>query len=126
MTHRRVEERISGTRPPLTLGQYRDAGTALLNPASAADGDFIRPADGYTLPETSFGLVEIPVNFTDMVREQPDLAREWRAHTRALFQALFARGYSVTDFLRDASEGRDRAFYLLSYQGPQFEGFSAN
>lgn len=126
VTNRRVEERIGGARPLLTLRQYLDAGTAVLNPSDAVDGSFICPAAGFALPETSLGLVEIPVNFLAMVRERPDLAQGWRAHTRALFQSLFARGYSVTDFVRDTHDGGDRAFYLLSYQGPQFEGFSAN
>jgi hypothetical protein len=28
-------------------------------------------------------------------------------------------GYSVTDFVRDSLENRDRAFYVLSYRSPQ-------
>ncbi len=54
------------------------------------------------------------------------LAVTWRLHVRKLFQAVFARGYIVTDFLTEQYEGRERSFYLLSYDGPQFDSFSVN
>jgi predicted GNAT superfamily acetyltransferase len=125
VTHRRVEERISGSRGLLTLRQYLDANTRIIN-ATAGDGEFDAPSASFGLPDTSLALAEIPLNVTAMTQTAPDLARRWRLHMREVFQMLFGRGYMVTDFLRESHEGRVRAFYLLSYNGPQFEGFSAN
>lgn len=46
-----------------------------------------------------------------------NLARKWRAHTRRLFEHYFAHQYIVTDFaLRQDEEGRDRAYYVMTYQ----------
>jgi hypothetical protein len=41
-------------------------------------------------------------------------------------QGLLARGFVVTDFLTETYEGRERSFYLLSYNGTQTESFSRN
>lgn len=125
VTHRRVEERLSGKRAGLRLRQYLEANTRVINPAQPVDG-FVTPPDDFTLPDTSLALVEIPDNYSDMIRVHLGLARAWRQHTRQIFLTLFERGYIVTDFLHESHEGRARAFYLLSYSGPQFEGFSAN
>ena len=42
--------------------------------------------------------VEIPASFTDMQQQAPDLALEWRHHTREIFETYFARGYRAVDF----------------------------
>jgi len=70
-------------------------------------------------------LLEIPADYSAMVQTDPELARQWRAHSRAQLSALLDAGYLVTDFLREQYEGRQRAFYLLSHSGPQFD-FSPN
>jgi predicted GNAT superfamily acetyltransferase len=114
VTNRRVEERINGTRGDLTLRQYLDADTPIVNPTTA-DEHLAQPAEAYGMPVGSLVLVEIPVNFPLMVREEPALAQDWRLHIRELFQWLLGRGYLVTDFLHELYEGRDRAFYLLSH-----------
>jgi predicted GNAT superfamily acetyltransferase len=57
-------------------------------------------------------LVEIPIGFTDMLREVPDLALEWRFQTREIFHAYLRRGYRVVDFLLDREQGYGR--YLLT------------
>ncbi|MDX2139840.1 MAG: hypothetical protein SF123_17275 [Chloroflexota bacterium] len=54
------------------------------------------------------------------------LAQAWRLHMRDLFTRTFAAGYVVTDFVRERYEERERAFYVLSYNGPQYESFSRN
>ena len=46
-------------------------------------------------------VLEIPMGFTEMQREAPALALEWRMQTRELFEAYFARGYRVVDFFLD-------------------------
>jgi predicted GNAT superfamily acetyltransferase len=56
--------------------------------------------------------IEIPTGFTDMQRENHELALEWRLHIRQLFQTYLPRGYRAVDFAlhREAGFGR----YLLA------------
>ena len=56
----------------------------------------------------------LSVTITVQAPRSLTLALAWRTHTREVFQALFAQGYSVTDFVRAEYAGRDRAFYVLS------------
>lgn len=127
VTSRRVEERLHGQRSGLTLAQYLAAHTPVLNPGDlTADGLPVPPAGPPRFGESALALLEIPVDFNDLLARNEELARLWRAHTRAMFVQTFARGFVATDFLRAAHEGRDRAFYLLSYNGPQLETISYN
>ncbi len=126
VTHRRVEERLFGTRAHLTLEQYLEADTIIVNPAKRTNDGAIVPTESGVLPVTSLALLEIPTGYPAIESGNPMLAKAWREHVRYWFTVLFARGYVVTDFLRTTHEGRDRALYLLSYNGPQFESFSMN
>jgi predicted GNAT superfamily acetyltransferase len=56
--------------------------------------------------------VEIPLGFTEMQQEAPDLALEWRLQTREIFRGYFARGYRAVDFELQQGDGRGR--YLLA------------
>jgi predicted GNAT superfamily acetyltransferase len=60
-------------------------------------------------------LVEIPAEFQAIKMVSMDLAREWRTHTREIFQHYFGRGYYVTDFVSDREQGRRRNFYVLTH-----------
>lgn len=115
VTHRRVEERIKGKRGDLTLNQYLEANTPIVNPTISQAGGFPMPTEDINPPEGSFALLEIPLDYPAMVASNEPLAREWRAHTRALFENLMREGYIVTDFLRETYDGRDRAYYLFSF-----------
>jgi predicted GNAT superfamily acetyltransferase len=126
VTGRRVEERLFGRRGDLTLSQYREADTTILNPTTMTADGLLLPAEQTTMPSTSLALLEIPLDYGAMVEKNPKLARTWRMHTRLLFKQVFAQGFIVTDFIREQFEGRDRTFYLLSYNGPQFETFRMN
>jgi predicted GNAT superfamily acetyltransferase len=57
-------------------------------------------------------LVEIPMGFTEIQAQRPDLALAWRMSTRAIFQSYLGRGYHVADFFLDREHGRGR--YLLT------------
>ena len=81
----------------------------ILNPASLETDGLLRPAATFDLADTSFGLVEVPANLPQLKVHAPDLALQWRLHTRAIFEAAFANGYTVIDLLR--REGRN--YYLL-------------
>lgn len=129
VTNRRVEERLFGTRVDLTLAQYFEAETPILNPTTRSSDGIVLPSDDAAVPSTltkTLALLEIPLSYPDIVQNNPTLAIRWREHTRMIFNRMFNFGYIVTDFLREKYEGRDRCFYVLSYQGPQFETMNLN
>ena len=57
-------------------------------------------------------VLEIPTGFTDMQREEPELALQWRMQTRDAFETYFQRGYKVVDFFLERDNGRGR--YLIA------------
>jgi predicted GNAT superfamily acetyltransferase len=123
VTNRRVEERLNGSRAPLTLAQYREADTIILNPPNITDDGVITPSDSMVMPQSSLALIEIPLHFNTLAEGNSRLARAWRLHIRTAFQNIVSQGFIVTDFLRETLDGRERTFYVLSYNGPQFESF---
>lgn len=126
VTSRRVEERVNSSRSDLTLKHYLDADTAIVNASVLSDDGVLLPAEKTLQPAGAFALVEIPTRYTALESGNPQLARAWRMHERVVFQGLFARGFVVTDFMTETYEGRERSFYLLSYNGPQSDTFSRN
>jgi len=50
--------------------------------------------------------VLVPPAFTEMLRDAPSLAREWRLQTRRVFRAYFERGFVAAGFERHADGGR--------------------
>jgi predicted GNAT superfamily acetyltransferase len=87
--------------------------------ADAAPINSTRPADRWLVNADVFLArderrltLEIPMGFTDMQREAPALALEWRMQTREIFEAYFARGYRAVDFFLDRSQRR--GCYLLA------------
>lgn len=128
VTNRRIEERLTGNRGDLNLQQYLSANTNILNASGMTNDGVVIPAETTSMPTNAMGLIEIPVRFNEMVIQNPALARAWRGHTRRLFRQVMGQGYVVTDFVRETYEGRDRAFYLLSRMGTQFDqvDFSRN
>lgn len=122
LTSSRVEQKISGDRPPLTFDSFISVGTSILNPitnwgAVAAP----RPADSVLTPDGTFALVEIPADFQQLKANDLSLARDWKLQVRAIFESAFAAGYLVTDFLKKTIEGRQRTFYVLSQGGMKLD-----
>lgn len=120
----RVQRRLSRqARRPLDLAHFLSAGAEIINPTTA-------DSRGYALPEGQHSsgqanaepikysqpllLVEIPADFMALKAADPGLGLEWRLHTRALFESLFAQGYLVVDFVRLQGQ-QSRSFYLLSH-----------
>ncbi len=97
--------------PPIGVRDSAVVAAVLVNPTRAA-GDWLAPGDAALDVEGSRVLVEIPSNFTEMLRDEPALALEWRSSTRAIFQAYFARGYRAVDFFLAREHGRGQ--YLLA------------
>lgn len=116
VTNRRVEERLNGSRPDLTLTQYLEGNATIINPTQLPPEDIYPfPTDDLREPEGSLALVEIPLNFTPMITGDPTLAHRWQLHIREVLMPMMHGGYLITDFLRATHEGRDRGFYLLSF-----------
>lgn len=105
-----VERRIE-TRSLAVIRTHEVPGAPLVN-ETACVGPWLR-CGSYDLARTERRLsVEIPVAFTGMQQENPQLALEWRMATREIFTTYSARGYRVVDFTLDARAGRGR--YLLA------------
>lgn len=120
----RVKRRLSAEpRKRLDLAHFLAAGARILNstrlrPDGWPEPPEISPDTPGALPpdprDQPLLLVEIPPDFLALKAADRALALRWRLHTRAWFEALFARGYLVTDFVH--LPGRHpRSFYVLSY-----------
>jgi predicted GNAT superfamily acetyltransferase len=92
-----------------SLSALQVEGVPILNRASLGDDGLLRPAQK-TLPiEGDRLLVQIPACLQAIKAADFELARAWRAHTRALFEEAFAAGYAAVDLLFE----RGQSFYLL-------------
>lgn len=77
----------------------------------------LRPHDGDVLTGVGDATpqrlrLEIPSDFSELLRERPTEARAWHAATREHFQWALANGYSAIGLRRDPATGR--SFYLLA------------
>jgi predicted GNAT superfamily acetyltransferase len=121
VTHRRVEERITGSRGVIALRQYLEAETPIINPSVMSEGGYAFPSNGFDIRSNSLGLVEIPVNFEAIAAVNMELAQRWRLHSRGVMQRMFVNGFTVTDFVRGSIDGRERSFYVFSQADKAFE-----
>lgn len=108
----RVTARMLGPQPPAPrLADMLAAGAHLLNPR-AASGAAQPPGPDLAAGLPAVVLIEIPSDFLALKMEDAAAGLAWRLGTRAAFEALFGRGYVVTDFVRD----QDRALYVLTQE----------
>jgi predicted GNAT superfamily acetyltransferase len=109
-----VERRVSRAGDALTMRASEAAEAPVVN-ETFENGGWLRSLAGDLTIDTRRVWVEIPAGFTDMQREVPGLAVEWRLHTREIFETYFGRGYQAVDFelQRELARGR----YLLSLAG---------
>lgn len=114
----RVEKRLSrARRPHLKLAHFQAAHAEIVNPVQEWIATFPAPPADVALPSrpaTPLLLVEIPADFQAMRSTNPQLALNWRFHSRQIFQTCFALGYIVTDLIFDPGES-PRSFYVLSH-----------
>jgi predicted GNAT superfamily acetyltransferase len=66
-------------------------------------------------------LVEIPANVGALKTASLDLAREWRARTREVFQRAFAAGYAASGFVFANQAEHRRAAYVLTREPHQMD-----
>ncbi len=121
----RVERRLGrGARLKLDLAHFLAAGAQVINPTHLnASGlphlDESRYQAWLDDPtakgeEQPLLLVEIPSDYQALKKSDLELAKNWRLQTRLLFEALFERGYLVTDFIH-LPGASSRSYYVLSF-----------
>jgi predicted GNAT superfamily acetyltransferase len=105
-----VERRIAAIGRPVA----RDAsvGSAPIANPSRVRGEWLEPGTPDCSLDARRVLVEIPVGFSRMQAQEPELALAWRLATREIFQRYLARGYRAVDFLLNRDAGRGH--YLLA------------
>jgi predicted GNAT superfamily acetyltransferase len=99
--------KAEGLRTGPSLSVLLAEGVPLLN--RTLPGDLPRPSQTVLPIQGDRLLVQIPARFQAIKSADLGLARAWREHTRALFEAAFAAGYTVVDLLFE--EGQ--SCYLL-------------
>lgn len=115
VTSNRVEGRVAQQRRPLSLDAMRGAGALVVNEATFDDDLLIPPLD-FARSDNNLLLVEIPADIQALKAADLALARQWRQHTRQLFEYYFAANFAVTDFVfQPGEDGRSRSFYLLTH-----------
>jgi predicted GNAT superfamily acetyltransferase len=107
----RVAERLRDTWTGSSLSELRAEGVPLLN--RPLPGDPPRPPQKVSSIEGDRLLVQIPAHFQALKAADMGLARAWRLHTRDLFEAAFAAGYTVVDLLFEGGQ----SCYLLERIG---------
>jgi len=105
-----VARRVApGGSIPVTSNEVTEA--APVNTTRPAHA-WLANADVYLARDERRLALEIPMGFTDMQRDAPALALEWRLQTREIFETYFRRGYRVVDFHLDRPHHRGR--YVLA------------
>jgi predicted GNAT superfamily acetyltransferase len=126
----RVKERLNReARQSLDLDHYLTAGVQIINPTGQNSNGLPCPTPAFSNiidgidTETSkkeegqspaMFLVEIPADFPSLKKADSSLAKEWREHTRQIFEQLFERDYLVTDLIH-SSGSPARSYYVVSY-----------
>ena len=114
VTSPRVVSRIEGKQGPPDQSKYLDSATQKVNPASLGSDGLLLPPDQFYDLQGDIALVEIPSDFQTLKRQDIELARGWRRHTRQIFETAFADGYMVVDFLYYKNGDFPRSYYVLS------------
>ena len=93
-----VERRITrAEHSPLVVRAVEAADAPVANQTIEA-AKWLRTTAGDLAIDSPRVWVAIPPGFTEMQQEAPELALEWRHHTREIFETYFARGYRAVDF----------------------------
>lgn len=79
-------------------GAEGDERAAALPLANVLRGE--RPVAVTPEPDAPRIAVQIPDDFSQLLRSDPALAMQWRLHARELFSRYFSKGYAVVDFVR--------------------------
>jgi predicted GNAT superfamily acetyltransferase len=117
----RVRQRLSRqARKKLDLAHYLAAETFKVNTTRLDEQGLAVPEEEKVhLPVDDVQppvlvMVEIPADYLALKAADHDLAVQWRLHSRAIFEALFARSYLVTDYVY-LPGNHPRGYYILSH-----------
>lgn len=102
-----IADRLRDDWVGLSLSARQAEGVPILN--RPLPGELPRPPQTVLPLEGDMLLVQIPAHFQVIKSADLGLARAWREHTRALFEAAFAEGYIVVDLLFE----NEQSCYLL-------------
>lgn len=117
VTGNRARSRVGRGKRPLSYEQLIAGRTVLINEAVFDEAGIPVPPVTFVESDANLILIEIPSDFQAVKTQDMDVAREWRGHTRVLFEHYFEHKYIVTDFARRTDdEGRERAYYVLTYR----------
>ena len=120
---KRVERRLSKRpRPPLSLNHLARVGVHPLYSPQIGTDNLPRPPEHVPTLEAQLIAAEIPSDFMALKSANFSLARNWRFFTREFFETAFAKGYIVTDFVFDKSEGVPHSLYILTDGESTLEG----
>jgi len=110
---RHVAERLNGSASQIGISALLDLGVPLVN----GFGDTGKPCLGPVVwPEESEQvMIQIPAHFQALKAADLETARDWRFHTRELFETAFGLGYTVVDLLHE--DGRS-CYVLRKDWGP--------
>lgn len=109
----RVVRRLTSGGYTTSFDAILESGAQLLNPATVGPDGLVRPSSGFSEPTAETVLVEIPAHVQSIKATDMALARQWRAHTRQIFERCFAAGYTVTDFISQMQADLRRSYYVL-------------
>lgn len=84
----------------------------LIAPPGDLDQENIDADPRLPLPGSGKILVEIPSNYQALKAADPELALNWRYHTRKIFETYFKADYQIIDFIFDKIP-KPRSYYLL-------------
>ncbi len=110
---RHVESHLDSIEKHRTLVEWRAVGAIPVNQTTPCT-DSHRTPEGWEKVTSTALLVEIPVDFQSMRKDDLALAHDWRLHTREIFLWAFAEGYSVEGFVTEWAAQDRRAYYVLT------------
>ncbi len=101
------KDRETGRRADGQTGGWEDAPTVLYCDESHGQAPVFEP-----VTDAATVRVEIPHDIQSLKAVAPDIARDWRAATRKVFQSYLDTGYRVVDFKRGEDPGS--SYYVLT------------
>lgn len=113
VAHPHAAAHAENRAPKLSLASLADAQP--LNETSQSE-TLLRP-ERVVAPAAETLLLEIPMDYPSLEKQDQVLARAWRDHLREAFTTAFDDGYVAADFMRDG----DRTYYVFTRDDGSFQ-----
>jgi len=105
----RVKLRLEGKLRPKPLKYFIDRGASIVLRGKVRDDGLVEPEVLNDESDSDLVIIEIPKNFTEILKRDLSLANKWRLASRNVFTKYLEDGYIGFDFLRDSG----RYYYVL-------------